>query len=349
MAAYGIYLGFVIDGDSRMVLHAAVLPDKTACRVYEELFRPAVAAWGFPDQLNTDQGEEWRLCVFVCFFVWWAAGRATPAGRLPHKIVPSTSNVRAGAFPLCTSTVALRSHIAPAACPCATAPLQQTASPSCFHFHPLQTRSERFNYEPNMRVFTWVRVFLNVLEAAGVLDPSVVLHIRAARVCVSPFLSFPRPVRCCCCCCTLLLTSVLSACARAQALLLPLVHHGVMLLVLAWNQHRVKNIPHRPGSGGVPLKRMTERPHPGVQSTLQDAGFSAPGQEAQAYQLHVGRRLPPVALLSEVEQAQHDHCLVAMQQHVGDVEGAWARLIARDHISLIAGYLAFLMTAAQQN
>ena len=33
MAAYGIYLGFVIDGDSRMVLHAAVLPDKTACRV----------------------------------------------------------------------------------------------------------------------------------------------------------------------------------------------------------------------------------------------------------------------------------------------------------------------------
>ena len=93
MAAYGIYLGFVIDGDSRMVLHAAVLPDKTACRVYEELFRPAVAAWGFPDQLNTDQGEEWRLCVFVCFFVWWAAGRASPAGRLPHKIVPSTSNV----------------------------------------------------------------------------------------------------------------------------------------------------------------------------------------------------------------------------------------------------------------
>ena len=97
------------------------------------------------------------------------------------------------------------------------------------------------------------------------------------------------------------------------------------------------------------MKRMTERPHPGGQSTLQDAGFSAPGQEAQAYQLHVGRRLPPVALLSEVEQAQHDHCLVAMQQHVGDVEGAWARLIARDHISLIAGYLAFLMTAAQQN
>ena len=34
-----------------------------------------------------------------------------------------------------------------------------------------------------MRVFTWVRVFLNVLEEAGVLDPSVVLHIRAVRVC----------------------------------------------------------------------------------------------------------------------------------------------------------------------
>ena len=118
-----------------------------------------------------------------------------------------------------------------------------------------------------------------------------------------------------------------------------------MLLVLAWNQHRVKNIPHRPGSGGVPLKRMTERPYPGVQPTLADAGFTAPGQEAHAYQLHVGRRLPPVALLSELEQAQHDRCLVAMQQYVGDIEGAWARLIARDHVSLVAGYLAFLMTA----
>ena len=143
MAAYGIYLGFVIDGDSRMVLHAAVLPDKTACRVYEELFRPAVAAWGFPDQLNTDQGEEWRLCVFVCFFVWWAAGRASPAGRLPHKIVPSTSNVccrRLAFFPMaCTMHHAQhpsppltppQSHIALCRLSCHSTPLQQTTSGS---------------------------------------------------------------------------------------------------------------------------------------------------------------------------------------------------------------------------
>lgn len=46
-----------------------------------------------------------------------------------------------------------------------------------------------------MRVFTWVRCFLNVLEAAGVLDPSVVLHIRAARVRGSPllYISLPPP------------------------------------------------------------------------------------------------------------------------------------------------------------
>lgn len=93
LAAYGIYLGFIIDGDSRMVLHATVMPDKTALRVYEELLRPALSLWAFPDQLVTDQGEEWRLCIFVCFFVWWVSGRATPTGRVPHKVVPSTANV----------------------------------------------------------------------------------------------------------------------------------------------------------------------------------------------------------------------------------------------------------------
>ena len=46
-----------------------------------------------------------------------------------------------------------------------------------------------------MRVFTWVRVFLNVLEAAGVLDPSVVLHIRAVRVC-EPFAAPAAAPRC---------------------------------------------------------------------------------------------------------------------------------------------------------
>ena len=93
LAAYGIYLGFIIDGDSRMVLHATVMPDKSALRVYEELLRPALSLWAFPDQLVTDQGEEWRLCIFVCFFVWWVSGRATPTGRIPHKVVPSTANV----------------------------------------------------------------------------------------------------------------------------------------------------------------------------------------------------------------------------------------------------------------
>ena len=94
LVAYGLYFGFIMDGDSRMVVHAAVLTDKSAVRVYEELLRPAVQHWGFPDQLLTDQGEEWRLCIFVCFFIWWASGRASPTARLPHKVVPSTANVR---------------------------------------------------------------------------------------------------------------------------------------------------------------------------------------------------------------------------------------------------------------
>ena len=182
------------------------------------------------------------------------------------------------------------------------------------------------------------------------LDPSVVLHIRAARVRVPhrycgstrSFLPTHYPGR------TLLPWHFCGRCARVctQALLLPLVQHGVMLLALAWNQHRVKNIPHRPGSGGIPLKRMTDRPYPGYQLTLAHAGFRVLGHEARAYEFFVGRQLPPIAQLSESEQVQHDQCLLAMQQHIGSVEDAWARLIARDHMSLVAGYLAFLMAIA---
>lgn len=127
LAAYGIYLGFVIDGDSRMVLHAAVLPDKTACRVYEELFRPAVATWGFPDQLNTDQGEEWRLCEFVCFFLF--------GGRLGARLQPVGFRIRlCRPRPMC-AVVALPSF------PYAAAPfIMHTAPPpiptiSAFHIY----------------------------------------------------------------------------------------------------------------------------------------------------------------------------------------------------------------------
>ena len=96
LAAYGIYLGFIIDGDSRMVLHATVMPDKTALRVYEELLRPALSLWAFPDQLVTDQGEEWRLCIFVCFFVWWVS--CTQCAFSTHAYERRLLSVHAGAL-----------------------------------------------------------------------------------------------------------------------------------------------------------------------------------------------------------------------------------------------------------
>lgn len=80
--------------------------------------------------------------------------------------------------------------------------------------------------------------------------------------------------------------------------------------------------------------------------TLGHAGFHVLGHEARAYEFFVGRQLPPITQLSESEQVQHDRCLLAMQQHIGSVEDAWTRLIARDHVPLVAGYLAFLMAAA---
>ncbi len=132
-----------------------------------------------------------------------------------------------------------------------------------------------------------------------------------------------------------------------QALLLPIIRHGVVLLALAWNQHRVKNIPYRPKSGGVPLRRMVDRPHPGGQLTLACArgAFDHPGDEARAYHHHVGRQLPPAALLPGAEQPLHERCCAAMQQHVGDTSAAWECLIAQDFTSLVAGYLAYLQTA----
>ena len=129
-------------------------------------------------------------------------------------------------------------------------------------------------------------------------------------------------------------------------MLLPIIRHGVVLLALAWNQHRVKNIPHRPNSGGVPLRCTVERPHPGGQLTLTGAGvFNAPGDEAFAYHRHVGRELPPVAQFPDAEQQLHDRCHAAMQQYVGDISDAWERLIAQDYTSLVAGYLAYLQAA----
>ena len=111
--------GTIIDGDSRVLLNIAVLPNKEATTVYQELLLPALQLWGFPDQLNTDQGNEWCvdpavahaapltlamptarrvLCIFVCFYIWYLNGRAQPGRRMPHKIVPSTSNTRAERF-----------------------------------------------------------------------------------------------------------------------------------------------------------------------------------------------------------------------------------------------------------
>ena len=52
----GIYVGLIIDGDSRKVLALVALPNKLAATVFERLFLPFLMAYGFPDQLITDKG-----------------------------------------------------------------------------------------------------------------------------------------------------------------------------------------------------------------------------------------------------------------------------------------------------
>ena len=55
---YGLYVGALIDGDSRMALTLSALTSKTPEVIYRELFEPCVLQYGLPDQLITDKGWE---------------------------------------------------------------------------------------------------------------------------------------------------------------------------------------------------------------------------------------------------------------------------------------------------
>tara|TARA_B100000768_G_C11136255_1_gene314046 strand:- start:157 stop:726 length:570 start_codon:yes stop_codon:yes gene_type:complete len=171
-----------------MLLNHVVLATKLSATIWQRLLRPVLLHFGFPDQLVTDQGGEWAICIFACFYVWLQDGRAIPNAREPHKIVTSTRN----------------------------------------------TRVEKFNFETNMRCLSVIRALIDVMEAANLLDKQLVLHVHVFRF-----------------------------------LMCPLLEVGLVRLLRGWNRHKVATIAGRPGSGGRPVERMAERPHPGGQLPLQ--------------------------------------------------------------------------------
>ena len=92
---YGLYVGGVIDGASRKVLGLIAMGNKLPSTIYDELFAPVVRTYGFPDQLVSDKGNEWRLLAFACFLAARLAQRL--GGRLPHRFTSSQHNVSAAA------------------------------------------------------------------------------------------------------------------------------------------------------------------------------------------------------------------------------------------------------------
>lgn len=97
---HGLFVGGVIDGDSRKVLRLVALPSKLPWVIFAWLWFPVLCAFGTPDCLVTDKGKEWNLCVFLCWFVFKGAGRVASAHgwRRPHKYTYSTYNTRIERF-----------------------------------------------------------------------------------------------------------------------------------------------------------------------------------------------------------------------------------------------------------
>ena len=88
---YGIYVGAVVDGDSRMVLALAAFNNKLPITIYLYLFLPFIALYGFADQVITDKGPEFKMVSFVCLAVQQLTG--FNLNRSAHKTTKSTSNV----------------------------------------------------------------------------------------------------------------------------------------------------------------------------------------------------------------------------------------------------------------
>ena len=116
---YSLYVGAMIDGDSRMVLKLSAMTMKKPDVVYGELFQPCVEQHGLPDQLITDLGWEvraspgefyscqmpssyslcchcpqWCVAVFACTLVAKRCLRQRRSQRPPHRFVKSVHNVR---------------------------------------------------------------------------------------------------------------------------------------------------------------------------------------------------------------------------------------------------------------
>lgn len=169
-------------------------------------------------------------------------------------------------------------------------------------------RVEKFNAEINLRVLVPVRFLLNHLESNNLLDKDDYRHIGA----------FSR-------------------------LITPLMQTGLDRLAAAWNEHYVASKRGRPGTGGRPSVRMSQRPHPGPQMQLP-AGFDGLGYWNMAGQ-------PPLRMVPEQAPARdrlHGNLpaqiarATAVAALIGSYVSAWDEILVGNYHRFTGVYLAWL-------
>ena len=89
---YSLYVGAMIDGDSRLCCVLRSMCTKLTFVVFMSVYLPCVLEYGLPDQLVTDKGAEWDLAAFtqLAMQAMWYPHRL----RMAHKYTTSTRNVR---------------------------------------------------------------------------------------------------------------------------------------------------------------------------------------------------------------------------------------------------------------
>ena len=191
----------------------------------------------------------------------------------------------------------------------------------------VQTPVERFNYEINMRCLVPFRMLLTVMEDDG--------------------------VRICKCAAALL---ALSACAPTRWQVLdhtvplhvfafsflakPILQHSLDLLEGAWNNHYRRAPRGAPGTGGRPIARALERPHPGGQLHLP------PGFDGVSLYHGVSGDSPDVddardPLLGQ-PAAQHMRLAHVVQTLGPSAQPVWKDLVAGVYSPFICAYCDFL-------
>ena len=204
----------------------------------------------------------------------------------------------------------------------------------------LQTRSEKFNYEVNIRCYIHIRGLTNVMEYYGLLSTSNPLHVGAFSTLMQPLMQVGldrmmrawnqvRRQR----------SVIMLASARAF-----LCHHTSPPPTQLPSQHSVAAVPGWPGSGGRPADRVRLYP-PRAGRAVLPPDFDAVGEYEAV--------LP--ALRTEPEGAARRDALygrtaaqtqrqLAVAQAVGGAraEELWDEIVNGYHDRFIAAYCTYL-------